>query len=193
MMAGALSESRRSSDALELLLQGHNLLPTELQISHAAEALKLLNLALLGEDYHETTQTSPTSYTSTNQGVTLLLAPFGSYGLGCWDGSAEIPCCIAGTPSEKIFYSIARKRLRRTAGNNITILKSGKSANMMFEIDISGIRFTLQYHQSPYVSRLVVPDPFNEMQSSTNAQADGLEPVPSIFQMSYLACHTWLK
>lgn len=152
-MAGTLSESHRPSDALELLLQEQKSLPTTLQISHAAEALKILNQALLGEDYHEATQTSPPAYTSTSQGVTLMLAPIGAYSFGCWDASAEIPCCVAGTPSEKIFYSIARKRLRRAAGNGITILKSGRSANTMFEIDISGIRFAIQYHQSPYVSQ----------------------------------------
>lgn len=145
-----LSESHCSSDALELLLQEQKILPTALEISQAAEALKVLKLALLGD--HEATQTSPTAYTSTSQGVTLMLVPIGAYGLDCWDSGAEIPCCIAGTPSEKIFYSIAHRRLRRAAGQGVTILKSSKSANTMFEIDIGGVRFTLQYHQSRLMS-----------------------------------------
>ena len=191
MMAGA-SESNRSIDALELLLREQNILPSTLQISHAVGALRVLNFALLGEEYHATTHTRPTAFTSTSQGVTLMLAFLGSYSLGCWDASAEIPCCIAGTPSEKIFYSIARKRLRRGSGNGITILKSGKTANNMFEIDISGVRCALQYHQSPYVSQWVVLDPSKEIQISTDTQTDGLELVPSIFPINCLAYHIWL-
>ncbi|KAL9118221.1 MAG: hypothetical protein Q9187_005235 [Circinaria calcarea] len=182
-MAGALCKSHSSGDALEILLQEQRILPTTLQLSQAAEALKVLKIALLGEDYDEATQTSPTAYTSTSQGVTLMLVPIDAYGLGCWDASAEIICSVAGTPSEKIFYSIAHKRLRRAASNGLTILRSNKSTNTVFEIDISGIRLNLQYHQNPIVSR---SNAFRD----TSYLSSIIQHHES-FRLSYLAIKVW--
>ena len=141
----------QSTKALEDLLLQNHLIPTPEQISHCEEALKLLCCTILGDHFHNVPGSNPTVYTSTVDGVVLVLAPSGSYGLGAWDPSAVIPCSIAGTPSGNTFFDLARQRIHRATNLGVVLLKADNhNDDAVFEVDIKGVRFCFQYFQSSY-------------------------------------------
>ena len=184
-----------------LLLQG--LLPTTEQTSKGADALKLITTTLLGDTYQELPSASPISYSSTIQGVTLVLSPIGSYGLRCWNLSAVISCCIAGTPSDASFFTVALRKLRKAVNDGVIVLKADRSNSNMFEVDVLGIRFSLQYHQSQYAtcwSKIGEIDGLSKMpylaRIKFNVYRDtvyllSIIPNHEIFKLSYLVIKRW--
>ena len=128
-------------------------------ISRASAGLVLVNHLLLGEDYtHGHTDRVPI-YSSTVQGVTMMNAVIGSFGLQVWDPSEPVLCHVLGTPSEKTFFTLAKGKFRKQEGGRLTILKADKQAIRKFELNIDGIRFALQYFQADFVSNNPISNP----------------------------------
>ena len=139
----------QSTQALEDLLSQNHLLPTSNQISHSTDALKLLCCIILGKPFEKVPNT--TVYTSTVDGVTLVLAPSGLYGLDAWDPSSITSCSIAGTPSRNTFFDLANQRIDRAKDSSVVLLKAkNHNDDVEFEVDIQGVRFCFQYFQSNY-------------------------------------------
>ena len=138
----------QSTQALEELLLQNNLFPTSDAISHCEQSIETICRIILGNNYHEIPDSNPTVYTSTVDGVILVLAPSGSYALGAWDQSAVIPCVVAGTPSGNTFFDLACQKLHRAKDLGVVLLKAEKGSKVVFEVDAKGVRFEFQYFQS---------------------------------------------
>ncbi|MCJ1389550.1 hypothetical protein MMC18_002407 [Xylographa bjoerkii] len=123
--------------------------PKAADVQGAKQALKTLNNILLGESHFKVTPATLECFASTIQGVTLVNTPIGSYALGVWDPSEPISCSIAGTPSERTFFSLARARFRNSEAASMAILKANEKAVNMFHLSVDNVRFVLQYRQLP--------------------------------------------
>lgn len=115
----------------------------------AEDALSILNNVLLGEPNYTISAAPLKTFTATNQGVTLVNTLVASYALGVWDSSEAILCSVAGTPSEKTFFSLARAKFRKPGVASFIILKADKKALNMFELSINSLKFAIQYRQAP--------------------------------------------
>ncbi|MCJ1236000.1 hypothetical protein MMC14_003977 [Varicellaria rhodocarpa] len=136
----------QSTQALEELLLRNDLLPTSDAISHCEQTVELVCRIILGNNYHEVLGSNPSVYTSTVDGIVLVLAPSGSYALGAWDQSAVIPCAVAGTPSGNTFFDLARQKIQRAKDLGVVLLKAeNRKDDVVFEIDVKGVRFCFQY------------------------------------------------
>jgi len=133
-------------------------------LKRAWSGLTKLNKILLGDDYRLVPSTSLPMYDSTVQGVTVVNTVVGSFGLRVWDPSEPVLCSLAGTPLEYTFYSLAGQKLLKGRLHGVKILKADGQALRMFELDIDGILFALQYHQAsftpgePYINTLSLPN-----------------------------------
>ncbi|MCJ1401161.1 hypothetical protein MMC11_004373 [Xylographa trunciseda] len=192
-----------NSGGLHLASQANQ--PTATDAEGAKQALKTLNNILLGEPHFRTTPAILESFTSTVHGVTLVNTPLGSYALEVWDPSEPVLCSIAGTPSERTFFSLARARFRKSQAASVAILKANKKAVNMFHLNIANFRFVLQYRQLPVSSNLDL----SALLSSDND--DSRDSVASrkirtyrdtayiknhlhhqeVFQMSYFSIKSW--
>ena len=115
----------------------------------AIDAISTVCDILLGEKAWSWAEVAGlTTYTSTVNSVTLTITLVGSYGLGMWDPSEPIRLCIAGTPSEKTFFSLARTKFRK-AEAHLTLLKSDRKTRRSFELGINGHKVLLHYRQAP--------------------------------------------
>ena len=123
--------------------------PRAADVVRAKQALNTLNNTLLGEAYSSLIPAALETFISTLQGVTLVNTPIGSYALNLWDPSEPVLCSIAGTPSEKTFFSLARAKFRKSETASIAILKANKNDVNMFQLVIDNLRFMLQYRQLP--------------------------------------------
>ena len=137
-------------EELDTFVKSNGMDSMEQQAHDCTTGLLLLRTTLLGELVTEVADDLPHTFMSTVQGVTLIFSPIGAYFLGCWDSSATISCCVAGTPSSDTFFDIALQRLRRN--QNIILLKADENGLSMFQISINGILFSIQYHQTPFTA-----------------------------------------
>lgn len=132
-------------------------------LKRAWSGLTKLNKILLGDDYKLVPSSSLPMYDSTVQGVAVVNTVIGSFGLDVWDPSEAVLCSMAGTPSEYTFYNLAGQKLLKGRMHGVRILRADRQALRMFELDIDGILFALQYHQAsftpgePYHNTLLLP------------------------------------
>ena len=138
-------------NSLHDFLMNQSLIDFSGSIDTATDAISTLCDVLLGEKAWSRVEVAglPT-YTSTVNSVTLAVTLVGSYGLGVWDPTKPIRLCIAGTPSDKTFFSLARTKFRRSDAL-LTLLKSDRKTRRNFELAINGHKFLLQYHQAPLI------------------------------------------
>ena len=196
-----------SDSCLHSFLVRETMLPTAEAISRAAKGLADLNRILLGEHWDKIKPYGLDSYSSTVQGVMLIITPVASYGLQAWEASEPILCSVAGTISEKSFYGIAKSKFRKAANEDLTILKTNKSDVINFELGIRGIRFALQYYPAPLQDRPNVLDALaHESTSSADClskkraktyrdtlQISNSQSGAKTFQLSYYAIKLWAK
>lgn len=140
-----------SLDSLRDFLMNQSLVHFSGSIDTAIDAISTLCDLLLGEKAWSWMEVAglPT-YTSTVSSVTLALTLVGSYGLGVWDPTEPIRLCIAGTPSEKTFFSLARTKFRRSEAV-LTLLNSDRKTRRNFELAVNGHKFLVQYRQAPLI------------------------------------------
>ncbi|KAK2730709.1 DUF455 domain-containing protein [Colletotrichum kahawae] len=83
----------------------------------------------------------------------LVLVPVGSYGLGVWSKSSDIDCLCIGSISPRVFFTLARQRLRKSVREGVRILRKVKAkTGTMLEIEVLGLRCDLQYCQAASVA-----------------------------------------
>ena len=139
----------------------------------ANEALQYLVTCLLGEDCQQLR--SPTfpatpAFIARNTGVTIGIIPVGFYALKLWSRSEPIVCCIAGTPSDTTFYSLARKCFRRSTRPAIIVERSSPE-NAEFDLSINSVSIHIKYHQNPLMTR------WSQLDSAASVN-DSLEELP---------------
>ena len=200
-------EGFQSTNGLRSCLLKEAILPSPEVTTQAAQGLDLLNRVLLGEQYDKLESSTLDTYSSTVQVVSLVVAPIASYGLRVWDASEPIMCSIAGTISEKSFYSIAKSKFRKAFDDGLIILRADKDEMIGFELSVKSIKFTLQYHQAPLVDKsefldVLAKEPSSSVASTTKSKAkmyrDSLYlsksiPLNEIFPLSFYAIKSWAK
>ncbi|KKZ64259.1 hypothetical protein EMCG_09757 [[Emmonsia] crescens] len=83
---------------------------------------------------------------TTRSKFSIVVTSVGSYGLGVWTDSSDVDCLCVGSISSKVFFELAIQRLRKGADSGVKILRKVKAATgTMLELEISGVKFDLQY------------------------------------------------
>ncbi|OHW96722.1 endonuclease exonuclease phosphatase [Colletotrichum incanum] len=134
------------SDAsvLRRYMENLDILPTEQDEATRKEALQLLRQVLLESDQATADQTRGRP--------AIVLAPVGSYGLGTWSRTSDVDCLCIGSISPRVFFTLARQRLRKSNDPGVRLLRKVKAkTGTMLEVDIRGVKCDLQYCQAPNV------------------------------------------
>lgn len=146
----SVEASSQPSEEMKTFLLERGMIPTESDIALYKIAFAELSKTLLGEEVLAIRNgNGPVTYSSTNRGVSLVMAPSGSYAMDVWDTTSEIDCLCIGSCSSNTFYSLARQRLRREADPSVKVLLADKhGSGSMLEVEIQGVKLNLQYCQS---------------------------------------------
>lgn len=144
-------------EEMNKLLHQRGMTPTEDDISQYEKAFAKFSRILLGEEVQLLRSgDGPVTYAWSGRGVSLTIAPIGSYALNVWENTSDIDCLCVGSCSSNTFYSMARQRLRREADQGPKILLADKSGSgSMFEVEIQGVKLNLQYCQSRFAESQV--------------------------------------
>ncbi|EFQ27546.1 endonuclease/Exonuclease/phosphatase [Colletotrichum graminicola] len=130
--------------ALRQCMENLEVFPTEQDETTRKEALQLLRQILLDSDQANADQTRGRP--------TVMLVPVGSYGLGTWSRTSDIDCLCIGSISPRIFFTLARQRLRKSGESGVRLLRKVKAkTGTMLEVEVMGIKCDLQYCQAPSV------------------------------------------
>ncbi|KAK6219591.1 endonuclease/Exonuclease/phosphatase [Colletotrichum tabaci] len=187
---------------LRRCMENLNIFPTEQDEAVRKEALQLLQHTLLDSDQ--------TIGDQTRGRPAIMLVPVGSYGLGTWSRTSDIDCLCIGSISPRVFFILARQRLRKSGNPGVRLLRKVKAkTGTMLEVEILGVKCDLQYCQAPSVleqwpDMLKRPpsDPAFSLPMQTLLK---LKPardlfylqrsVPDLaqFRMSFQAIKTWAK
>ncbi|GJC93886.1 DUF455 domain-containing protein (endonuclease/exonuclease/phosphatase) [Colletotrichum higginsianum] len=187
---------------LRRCMENLNIFPTEQDEAVRKEALQLLQHTLLDSDQ--------TTGDQTRGRPAIMLVPVGSYGLGTWSRTSDIDCLCIGSISPRVFFILARQRLRKSGNPGVRLLRKVKAkTGTMLEVEILGVKCDLQYCQAPSVveqwpDMLKRPpsDPAFSLPMQTLLK---LKPardlfylqrsVPDLaqFRMSFQAIKTWAK
>ncbi|KAL0944181.1 endonuclease exonuclease phosphatase [Colletotrichum truncatum] len=131
--------------ALRHCLDNLDVIPTSQDESLRKLALEFLQQILLEDDQP--------SMERTRGQPTIVLVPVGSYALGVWSKSSDIDCLCIGSISSKVFFTLARQRLKKSARPDIRILRKVKAkTGTMLEMEVLGLRCDLQYCQAVNVA-----------------------------------------
>lgn len=88
-----------------------------------------------------------------SSGIPLVVTPVGSYGLGVWTTQSDIDCLCIGAMSSRIFFQIAKQRLRKASAVGIRVLRTVNAASgKMLELEIQGAKVDLHYCQAPTIA-----------------------------------------
>ncbi|GKT50237.1 nuclear poly(A) polymerase 1 [Colletotrichum spaethianum] len=130
--------------ALRQCMENLDIFPTDQDETTRKEALQLLRQILLESD-----QATPDQ---TRGRPAIVLVPVGSYGLGTWSRTSDIDCLCIGSISPRVFFTLARQRLRKSTDPGVRLLRKVKAkTGTMFEVEINGVKCDLQYCQAPNV------------------------------------------
>jgi endonuclease/exonuclease/phosphatase family metal-dependent hydrolase len=122
-------------------------LASELDAQRRTQAIKLLERALQCRDYGDLDG-------NLRKGPRLVLLPVGSFALGVWDPASDIDCLCIGEMSQRTFFSLAKSRLRKLSSAGITLLRKVRAnSGTMLELDVTGIKFDLQYCSAASILR----------------------------------------
>lgn len=148
----SVKASSQLPEEMKTFLLQHGMIPTESDIALYKIAFAKLCKILLGEEVLAIRNgEGPIAYSSTNRGVSLVMAPTGSYAMDVWDTTSEIDCLCIGSCSNNTFYSLARQRLRKEADPGLKVLLADKDGSgSMLEVEIQGVKLNLQYCQSRF-------------------------------------------
>ncbi|KAK2064294.1 endonuclease/Exonuclease/phosphatase [Colletotrichum caudatum] len=128
--------------ALRQCMENLSAFPTEQDETTRKEALQLLRQVLLESDQAIADQARGRP--------TVILVPVGSYGLGTWSRTSDIDCLCIGSISPRIFFTLARQRLRKSGEPGVRLLRKIKAkTGTMLEVEVMGIKCDLQYCQAP--------------------------------------------
>ncbi|KAK2006600.1 endonuclease/Exonuclease/phosphatase [Colletotrichum eremochloae] len=131
--------------ALRQCMENLEVFPAEQDEITRKEALQLLRRIIL--------ESEPTNSDQTRGRPTVILVPVGSYGLGTWSRTSDIDCLCIGSISPRIFFTLARQRLRKSGEPGIRLLRKVKAkTGTMLEVEVMGIKCDLQYCQAPSVA-----------------------------------------
>ncbi|KAK1979376.1 endonuclease/Exonuclease/phosphatase [Colletotrichum cereale] len=130
--------------ALRQCMENLDVYPTEQDETTRKEALQLLRQILLESDQVNADQTRGRP--------TIMLVPVGSYGLGTWSRTSDVDCLCIGSISPRIFFTLARQRLRKSGEPGVRLLRKVRAkTGIMLEVEVMGIKCDLQYCQAPSV------------------------------------------
>ncbi|KAJ0320433.1 hypothetical protein COL5a_009790 [Colletotrichum fioriniae] len=166
------------------------------------EAIRLLRQILIESDQ---------TFVDNKRGrPTIVLIPVGSYGLGTWSRNSDIDCFFLGSISPRVFFTLARQRLRKSGIPGVRLLRKVKAkTGTMLEVEVLGVRCDLQYCQAPNIADEwpdVLKRPASDPAFSLSAQTLlKLKPardlfylqrsIPDLaqFRLSHQAIKTWAK
>ncbi|KAF4825179.1 Nuclear poly(A) polymerase 1 [Colletotrichum tropicale] len=138
---GSMSDVAALKQTLELL----DVVPAEKDECTRKQALGLLRKILW--------ENEQTNVEQLRGQPALVLVPVGSYGLGVWSKTSDIDCLCIGSISPRVFFTLARQRLRKSVGEGVRILRKVKAkTGTMLEIEVLGLRCDLQYCQAASVA-----------------------------------------
>ncbi|KAK1998975.1 endonuclease/Exonuclease/phosphatase [Colletotrichum falcatum] len=133
-----------SDTALRQCMENLEGLPTCQDDTVRKEALQLLRRILLEPDQANADQTRGRP--------TVIMVPVGSYGLGTWSRTSDIDCLYIGSISPRIFFTLARQKLRKSGEPGVRLLRKVKAkTGTMLEVEVKGIKCDLQYCQASSV------------------------------------------
>ena len=143
-----------SSDLSEIHAETPPFRPSDQEINRSNQALEHLAAYLLGDAFSWVL--SPAFHATpamiaNSSGVTLGIIPVGLYALSLWTSPEPIVCCVAGSPSNKTFFSLAKKSLRKQEPHSV-VIEHSDAENTEFLVHIDSISFRLKYHQNPIIS-----------------------------------------
>ncbi len=140
------------SEEVNAFLHERGMILTENDVILYEKAFAKLSRTILGEEIQAIRSGGGlVAYSSSERGVSLVLAPIGSYALNVWDITSDIDCLCVGSCSSNTFYSMARQHLRREADQGIRLLSADKSdSGSMLEVEIQSVKLKLQYCQSRF-------------------------------------------
>jgi len=140
------------SEEVSAYLHERGMTLTENDIILYEKAFAKLSRTILGQEIQAIRcGDGPVAYSSSERGVSLVVAPLGSYALNVWDITSDIDCLCVGSCSSNTFYSMARQHLRKEADQGIRILSADKSGSgSMLEVEVRGVKLNLQYCQSRF-------------------------------------------
>ncbi|WQF80047.1 Putative polymerase, nucleotidyl transferase domain, poly(A) polymerase, central [Colletotrichum destructivum] len=187
---------------LRRCMENLNIFPTEQDEAVRKEALQLLQHTLLDSDQ--------TTGDQTRGRPAFMLVPVGSYGLGTWSKTSDIDCLCIGSISSRVFFILARQRLRKSGNPGVRLLRKVKAkTGTMLEVEILGVKCDLQYCQAPSVVEqwpdILKRPPSDPAFSLPMQTLLKLKPardlfylqrsVPDLaqFRMSFQAIKTWAK
>ncbi|OLN95647.1 Nuclear poly(A) polymerase 1 [Colletotrichum chlorophyti] len=136
------SDALSDTTALKECMEHLNVLPTEADEIIRQKALQVLQEVLLES-------AKPT--TDQPRGLpAIVMVPVGSYGLGVWSRTSDIDCLFIGSISPRVFFTLARQRVRKSVSSGIRILRKVKAkSGTMLEVEVCGVRCDIQYCQAP--------------------------------------------
>lgn len=91
-------------------------------------------------------QTSP----STTSPVRLIVAPVGSFAMGCHNVDSDVDCVVVGNISSSTFWSLMRLKIRSATTaqsvGSVRLRRFVKHASVpMMELDVDGVKMDVQY------------------------------------------------
>ncbi|GKT85167.1 LOW QUALITY PROTEIN: DUF455 domain-containing protein [Colletotrichum tofieldiae] len=119
------------SDAtvLRQYMEDLDIFPTEKDEAIRKEALRLLRQILLESDQATADQIRGRP--------AIVLVPVGSYGLGTWSSTSDVDCLCIGSISSRVFFTLARQRLRKSDDPGVRLLRKVKAkTGTMLEVEI---------------------------------------------------------
>lgn len=138
--ASTLADAAGLRQCMELL----GIFPTEQDESIRRQAIKLLQQVLLESDQLTADQSRGRP--------AIVLVPVGSFGLGTWSRTSDVDCLCIGSISPRVFFTLARQRLRKSTSPDIRLLRKVKAkTGTMLEVEVLGVKCDLQYCQAPNV------------------------------------------
>ncbi|KAF6811580.1 DUF455 domain-containing protein (endonuclease/exonuclease/phosphatase) [Colletotrichum plurivorum] len=133
--------------ALKRCLERLDVIPTDADEDDRRQALELLQEIIL--------ENEPLNLEQTRGRPVIVMVPVGSYGLGVWSKSSDMDCLCIGSISPRVFFALARQRLRRAAGSGVRVLRKVKArTGTMLEVEVLGLKCDLQYCQAADVASL---------------------------------------
>lgn len=122
-------------------------IPTDAEEDDRRHALELLRKVIL--------ENEPSNPEHTRGRPVIVVVPVGSYGLGVWSKSSDMDCLCIGSISSRVFFTLARQRLRKAAGSGIRVMRKVKArTGTMLEVEVLGLKCDLQYCQAADVASL---------------------------------------
>ncbi|KAF9869229.1 endonuclease/Exonuclease/phosphatase [Colletotrichum karsti] len=159
--------------ALKRCLEHLDVVPTDRDESDRKRVLEVLQQILLETDHSTDEQARGRP--------AIVLSPVGSYGLGVWSKSSDIDCLCIGSISPRVFFTLARQRLRKSASAGVRVLRKVKAkTGTMLEIDVLGLSLPTQ--------TLLKLKPARDLLYLTRSIPDLAQ-----FRISYRAIKTWAR